>query len=171
MWIWVSWVRVPLPTPFTGTANPLGLAVPAILGHRQAVRQRTLTPSLRWFESSWPNQNSPDCSGTLQSGLFLFPWALHLQQDIWYTVKNGAMRTVGCTTGRKTERGPRAYGGQETAAAGQKESMGTGCGCAGALRRGSMGCACPACCPCKQQRGKQRAGKQRAGRQRADGAK
>ena len=68
MWLWRPWVRVPLPTPHrTRSLISVRLRVHCILGCRQAVRQRTLTPSVGSNPASPARQSgdalwaSPDC--------------------------------------------------------------------------------------------------------------
>ena len=46
MWLWGPWVRVPSSTPFYLDSHRSVLVYSVALGCRQAVRQRTLTPSL-----------------------------------------------------------------------------------------------------------------------------
>ena len=59
MWLWRPSVRIRLSTPCTkglrsNAFRPRALCL--ILGCSQAVRQRTLTPSSRWFDPTHPSQ-------------------------------------------------------------------------------------------------------------------
>ena len=57
----------------------------SIVGYSQAVRQGTLTPSFRWFESSYPSQIPED----LFSGIYFFTFhsSLFTNSGIWQSNK------------------------------------------------------------------------------------
>ena len=67
MWLWRPWVRVPSSTPYESTWRKMAgnccLAALLSLGCSQGVRQRTLTPSFRAFESRQPSHCRPFSNG------------------------------------------------------------------------------------------------------------